>query len=311
MPKYVLFVRLFVRFSKRLTPLLLAGFLASGCSETTPGGNTPTLEPTPTDLGNGDANNNGTANLPNTPPTAILGIASASTGAVPFTATLDASESSDAQDSPEALVARWDFDGDGSWDTAYSTQKIMQHTYVLAGAYTPRVQIRDTGGLTSEATLDREILVTDPNSNPGDTGGDNGGDTGGNNGSSPLADIDSDSNRDGLITDTDDHHEELWSTTSGAVFVSNLDDDDHDGVRDGLDSELNGSDDLAEMTELVIRRMEGLSQNHIVEIGVSPEIARDYIPILSRSSIPASSNWRRYRDPTQLRFSIERYGAST
>ena len=70
----------------------------------------------------------------------------------PFT--FDASGSTDGQDSVAALQVRWDFDSDGTFDTAYSVAKVVNHTFVGVGRYVVTVEVMDTGGLTGQASID-------------------------------------------------------------------------------------------------------------------------------------------------------------
>ncbi|MFH0790104.1 MAG: PKD domain-containing protein [Candidatus Omnitrophota bacterium] len=48
-----------------------------------------------------------------------------------FSVALDAAGSWDGEDSRENLKLRWDFDDDGYWDTEYSDNRVIQHTYKL------------------------------------------------------------------------------------------------------------------------------------------------------------------------------------
>ncbi len=79
-------------------------------------------------------------------------------GDVQTTFTANASSSSDPQDPPDALEVRWDWNGDGVWDTSWSTQKVAQHRFSDPGTYTLRLQVRDFGGLTGEAA--RALVVS-------------------------------------------------------------------------------------------------------------------------------------------------------
>ena len=42
----------------------------------------------------------------------------------------------DTDDPPEALEVRWDWQGDGTWDTAWTTDKAASHAYPIAGSFT-------------------------------------------------------------------------------------------------------------------------------------------------------------------------------
>ena len=70
----------------------------------------------------------------------------------------DASGSSDAEDPVEDLQVRWDWDGDGNWDTGYSTDKTATHVYSIPDTYTVKMEVMDTGGLTDITT--ETVVVT-------------------------------------------------------------------------------------------------------------------------------------------------------
>ncbi len=50
------------------------------------------------------------------------------------------------------LEARWDWEDDGTWDAAWSATLSAQHVFATEGAYTVRLEVRDAGGLTDNAT---------------------------------------------------------------------------------------------------------------------------------------------------------------
>src|SRR2546427_5234892 len=84
---------------------------------------------------------------PNAPPTADFvwapTLGNTSTMFV-FTA-----QASDDHDLPSAIQVRWDWDGDETWDTSWSTTKTATHTFSAAGDYTVAVRAIDSGGLTT------------------------------------------------------------------------------------------------------------------------------------------------------------------
>ena len=63
--------------------------------------------------------------------------------------TFDASESTDAEDPPESLEVRWDWDNDGAFDTGWAKGKAAQHQFKEPGERHVRVQVRDTQGAES------------------------------------------------------------------------------------------------------------------------------------------------------------------
>jgi len=88
---------------------------------------------------------------PNTPPQASFTFSPANPQ-VGQSVTFNPQGSSDDQDSDSQLQARWDFDGDGSWDIDYADRKTVNdtvtHSYPTAGTFTAKLEVKDTGGLT-------------------------------------------------------------------------------------------------------------------------------------------------------------------
>ncbi|RJO66740.1 MAG: hypothetical protein C4523_11645 [Myxococcales bacterium] len=84
-----------------------------------------------------------------------------------FTATLagdrqvavDASASSDRETAAEALEVRWDWENDGTFDTAWSAAKVATHTYGDYEAYVIGLEVRDGVGQKDATT--REVSFSD------------------------------------------------------------------------------------------------------------------------------------------------------
>src|SRR2546427_620502 len=74
---------------------------------------------------------------------------------VPF----DASSSTDS-DPGATLQARWDWEGDGVWDTPYSSTLTTQHAFTTAGAYLVKLEILDSNGLM--AGIGQWVAVQNP-----------------------------------------------------------------------------------------------------------------------------------------------------
>jgi PKD repeat protein len=60
---------------------------------------------------------------------------------------LDASLCDDDFNLSSELFKRWDYDGDGTWDTRTSRSDRVGYTYADSGVFRPRLLVRDTGGL--------------------------------------------------------------------------------------------------------------------------------------------------------------------
>ncbi|MCF8350287.1 MAG: hypothetical protein K9H15_03920 [Bacteroidales bacterium] len=87
----------------------------------------------------------------NTPPTAAFSV-NLSSGSTSTTFEFDGSDSYDNEDPTSQLQVRWDFDGDGSWDTGWDYDKTENHQYSDEGTYTAKMEVKDTEGLTDYTT---------------------------------------------------------------------------------------------------------------------------------------------------------------
>ncbi len=77
----------------------------------------------------------------------------------------DADGIHDMEDLRDQLRVRWDLDGDGNWDTDYSKERIIRHSYTQPGTYVVTLEVIDSGGLTDETWI--TVTVTD-GTNPTD-----------------------------------------------------------------------------------------------------------------------------------------------
>lgn len=93
--------------------------------------------------------------LPAFPPIARL-VAGASRTTTDSAITFNGSASSDASDPTDLLQFRWDWTGDGSWDTLWVNDSRAVHQFAVSGTFAVRMQVRNTAGLTSQA----EVTVT-------------------------------------------------------------------------------------------------------------------------------------------------------
>jgi parallel beta-helix repeat protein len=84
-------------------------------------------------------------------------VVSPTTGSSSTSFVFNASGSSDPDDGSDALEVHWDWENDGTWDTAWSTSKVATHAFSTDGTYTVALQVRDPGGLDASAT--RQVVV--------------------------------------------------------------------------------------------------------------------------------------------------------
>jgi hypothetical protein len=87
----------------------------------------------------------------NSPPTASIE-ADASLAPTGGPVAFDASGSSDAETDAASLQFRWDWTGDGEWDTDWSTDAQTEWVYSAPGVFEARVEVMDAAGLTSSAS---------------------------------------------------------------------------------------------------------------------------------------------------------------
>jgi len=61
--------------------------------------------------------------------------------------TFNATATQDDEDSLSCLLFRWDFDGDGNWDTEFGNDSIITHRYQENMDYKPKMEVKDPKGL--------------------------------------------------------------------------------------------------------------------------------------------------------------------
>jgi PKD repeat protein len=91
------------------------------------------------------------------PPTATLAVS-------PTYATAGASFSFDGSGSAGqgTLLARWDWENDGAFDTGFGPVLSASHVYTAAGTHTARLEIRDDSGLSDAALHNVTVLPASP-----------------------------------------------------------------------------------------------------------------------------------------------------
>ena len=99
------------------------------------------------------------------PPAAMFTISSSSPYA-PATVTVDASASWDMETAPSGLEVRWDWNGDGVWDTGWTTAKTATHSYTIPGpnngSYLLILEVRDGAGQTTNASQSVSLPAPPP-----------------------------------------------------------------------------------------------------------------------------------------------------
>jgi len=91
------------------------------------------------------------AHAANDPPVACFN-ATPATGVVGTSFAVDASCSTDDKTPASKLKVRWDWENDGTWDTASTTVKTATHQYSSEGVKTIKVEVRDAQNLTGTMT---------------------------------------------------------------------------------------------------------------------------------------------------------------
>ena len=65
----------------------------------------------------------------------------------PFT--FDASISKDDEELISELLFRWDWEGDGIWDTEYNNNPVITHQFIITGHYNVTLQVKDPSNLSN------------------------------------------------------------------------------------------------------------------------------------------------------------------
>ena len=86
----------------------------------------------------------------NTPPVASF-VVDSSYGDLTKMFVFDATSSRDSQDPLSGLMFRWSWDGDGLYETDWSSNPIAHHQFLTSGNHSVRLQVMDRGSLTGEA----------------------------------------------------------------------------------------------------------------------------------------------------------------
>ncbi len=73
--------------------------------------------------------------------------------------TVDGSASTDAETAPGALELCWDWNDDGTCDTAWSTDRVRTHDYAASGTFTIGLRVRD--GVGQVSTTNRTVTFAD------------------------------------------------------------------------------------------------------------------------------------------------------
>ena len=94
---------------------------------------------------------NSAVGAPNQPPTACFTVTPPS-GTVSTVFNVDAGCSTDDKTQVAKLKVRWDWENDGTWDTALTTTKTAVHSYPTEGTKTIKLQVQDQLGLTGTTT---------------------------------------------------------------------------------------------------------------------------------------------------------------
>lgn len=68
-----------------------------------------------------------------------------------------ASGSRDRDGSDSKMQYRWDFEGDGEWDSTFASDRIVIHRYLNVGTFNPRVEVLDEKG--GRATTSEQVWI--------------------------------------------------------------------------------------------------------------------------------------------------------
>ena len=75
---------------------------------------------------------------------------------------VDASASSDKEDTASELQVRWDWEADGTWDTDYSATKTAEHQYTTDGMRRILLEVKDSDGQTDTTSQKINVYSANP-----------------------------------------------------------------------------------------------------------------------------------------------------
>lgn len=101
------------------------------------------------------------ADRPNQPPRGRLEASPLRGYANMTSINLTSASSADDYDLSQEMKRRWDFDGDGQWDTGLLRSDFVKWTFPKPGRYEPRLLLVDTGGL-SDTCYGPAIEILEP-----------------------------------------------------------------------------------------------------------------------------------------------------
>jgi hypothetical protein len=99
---------------------------------------------------------------PGTPPVAALEARVAPNATAASQYILNASQSCDSEDALEDLEFRWDLDGDGTMDTDWASEPVIEHDFGASGTFEVSVAVLDTDNMTSAASVEVTVPELDP-----------------------------------------------------------------------------------------------------------------------------------------------------
>jgi hypothetical protein len=99
----------------------------------------------------------------NTPPLAFFSYKPQSAGTPETIYLFDTSRSSDSQYGENYLQYRFDWNGDGKWDTTYQFKKSWRHKFEAVGVFNVTMEVKDPEGSTAKHI---EQITINPNSIP-------------------------------------------------------------------------------------------------------------------------------------------------
>jgi len=79
----------------------------------------------------------------------------------------DGSDSYDDETFTYNLKLRWDWENDGNWDEAWSTDKHIKHRFLFNGIYSVKMEVMDAEGYTHDTTMQIMIKNFTPCPDPG------------------------------------------------------------------------------------------------------------------------------------------------
>jgi protein-arginine deiminase len=153
----------------------------------------------------------------------------------------------------------WDFNSDG---TPEEYAQNPSYAYAATGTYDVTLKVTNAAG-NNVLTRYAYVVVST---------------------TAQVVDLDADTDRNGVVDASDETGEDAWSSSRGAIFYLNIDDDDSNNQFDSSDAVVANAADAQDLSSVWLRRMASAPAAGTVTVSVTPAAAQGSIRIFQNNA---------------------------